>query len=95
MIQKNHEFSEVPFQCIFNDFGFLLDISMTTNLHVWFYCLPYNTLYHLRDWSHGVERFAFSECILFHVAGDRVGVQSFEDLDLKDLNPFYKGFERT
>ena len=28
-------------------------------------CLPYNTLYHLRDWSHGVERFAVSECILF------------------------------
>ena len=25
---------------------------------------------------------------------DRVGVKSFEDLDLKDLNPFYKGFER-
>ena len=24
----------------------------------------------------------------------RVGVKSFEDLDLKDLNPFYKGFER-
>ena len=23
----------------------------------------------------------------------RVGVKSFEDLDLKDLNPFYKGFE--
>ena len=24
---KSHEFLEVPFQCIFNDFGFLLDIS--------------------------------------------------------------------
>ena len=24
----------------------------------------------------------------------RVGVKSFEDLDLKDLNPFFKGFER-
>ena len=24
----------------------------------------------------------------------RVGVKSFEDLDLKDLSPFYKGFER-
>ena len=23
----------------------------------------------------------------------RVGVTSFEDLDLKDLNPFFKGFE--
>ena len=23
----------------------------------------------------------------------RVGVKSFEDLDLKDLNPFFKGFE--
>ena len=32
---------------------------------VLFYCLPYNILYHLRDWSHGVERFALSECILF------------------------------
>ena len=39
----------------FNDFSFLLDISMKINLHVWFY---------LRDWSHGVERFALSECIL-------------------------------
>ena len=26
--------------------------------------------------------------------GSRVGVKSLEDLDLKDLNPFYKGFER-
>ena len=34
--KKNHEFPEVPFQCIFNDFGFLLDISMKINLHVWF-----------------------------------------------------------
>ena len=34
---------------------------------VLFYCLPYNTLYHLRDCSHGVERFALSECILFLV----------------------------
>ena len=33
---------------------------------VLFYCLPYNILYHLRDWSHGVERFALSECILFN-----------------------------
>ena len=33
---KNHEFSEVPFQYIFNDFGFLLDISMKINLHVYF-----------------------------------------------------------
>ena len=34
-------------------------------MFILFYCLPYNTLYHLRDWSHGVERFALSECILF------------------------------
>ena len=26
-IQNNHEFSGVPFKCIFNDFSFLLDIS--------------------------------------------------------------------
>ena len=50
----------------FNDFSFLLDISMKINLHilVLFYCLPYNTLYHLRDWSYGIERFALSECIM-------------------------------
>ena len=50
----------------FNDFIFLLDISMKINLHVWFYFIVflYITLYHLRDWSHGVERFALSEGIL-------------------------------
>ena len=37
MDTKNHEFSEVPFQCIFDDFSFLLDISMKINLLVWFY----------------------------------------------------------
>ena len=37
-IQKKCDFSEVSFQCIFNDFGFLL-ISMKINLHVWFYSL--------------------------------------------------------
>ena len=43
---------------------------MKINLHnylVLFYCLPYNTLYHLRDWSHRVERFALSECILLNM----------------------------
>ena len=25
--KKNIEFSKIPFQCIFNDFGFLLDIT--------------------------------------------------------------------
>ena len=35
--KQNHDFSEVPFQCIFNDFSFLLDISMKITLHVWFY----------------------------------------------------------
>ena len=63
---KNPDLSEVPFQCIFNDFSFLLNISMKINLHVWFYFIvfPYNTLHHLRDWSHEVECFALSECIL-------------------------------
>ena len=42
--KKNHEFSEVPFQCIFNDFGFLLDISMKINLHVWFYFIVFLTI---------------------------------------------------
>ena len=37
--KKNREFSEIPFICIFNDFGFLLDISMKINLHVWFILL--------------------------------------------------------
>ena len=44
-IQKHHEFSEVPFQRIFNDFGFLLDISMKINLHVWFYFVFLTILY--------------------------------------------------
>ena len=35
-------------------------------MFILFYCLPYNTLYHLRDWLHGVERFALSECSLLH-----------------------------
>ena len=42
--KKNHEFSEVPFQCIFNDFGFLLDISMKNHLHVWFYFIIFLTI---------------------------------------------------
>ena len=37
MDTKNQEYSVVPFQCIFNEFGFLLDISSKINLHVWFY----------------------------------------------------------
>ena len=41
---------------------------------VLFYCLPYNILYHLRDWSHGVERFALSECILFSFGIESVNV---------------------
>ena len=31
MDTKNLEYSEVPFQCIFNEFGFLLDISSKIN----------------------------------------------------------------
>ena len=46
-IQKNHEFSEVPFQCIFNDFDFLLDISMKINLHVWFYFIVFLTILYI------------------------------------------------
>ena len=38
-IQKNQEFSELPFQCIFNEFGFLLHISSKINLHVCFILL--------------------------------------------------------
>ena len=30
-------FQRSPFQCIFNDFGFPLDIDMKINLHIWFY----------------------------------------------------------
>ena len=56
-IQKSQEFAEVPFQCIFNEFGFLLDISSKINLHVWFYFIVLLT--------HGVEHFALSAYILF------------------------------
>ena len=42
--KKNQEFSEVPFQCIFNEFGFLLDISSKVNLHVWFYFIVFLTI---------------------------------------------------
>ena len=43
-IQKNEEFSEVSFQCIFNEFGFLLDVSSKINLHVWFYFIIFLTI---------------------------------------------------
>ena len=39
-----HEFSGVPFKCIFNDFSFLLDISSKINLHVWFYFVVFFTI---------------------------------------------------
>ena len=51
----------------FNDFSFLLDISMKITLHVWFYLSSLQYFFHLRDWSHGVERFALSECILLYI----------------------------
>ena len=35
-----------------------------------------------------------SESCISNPICTRVRVKSFEDLDLKDLNPFYKGFER-
>ena len=46
-IQKFQEFSEVPFQCIFNEFGFLLDISSKINLHVWFYFIVFLTILYI------------------------------------------------
>ena len=46
------KFSEVPFQCIFNDFGFLLDISMKNNLNVLFYFIVFLTILEgLVTWS--------------------------------------------
>ena len=49
-------------------------------MFILFYCLPYNTLYHLRDWSHGVERFALSECILLlHVLHIILSIQLYLD----------------
>ena len=41
------EFSEVPFQCIFNEFGFLLDSSSKINLHVWFYFIVFLTILYI------------------------------------------------
>ena len=46
-IQKNEEFSEGPFQCIFNEFGFLLDVSSKINLHVWFYFIIFLTILYI------------------------------------------------
>ena len=50
--KKNHHFSEVPFQCIFNDFSFLLDISMKINLHAWFYFIVFLTILYI-TWETG------------------------------------------
>ena len=47
MDTKNHDFSEVPFQCIFIDFSFLLDISVKINLHVWFYFIVFLTILYI------------------------------------------------
>ena len=44
---KIQEFSEVPFQCIFNEFGSLLDISLKINLHVWFYFIVFLTILYI------------------------------------------------
>ena len=46
-IQKNQEFSEVPFQCILNEIGFLLDVSLKVNLHVWFYFIVFLTILYI------------------------------------------------
>ena len=45
--QKIHDFPEVPFQCILNDYSFLLDISMKINLHVWFYFIVFLTILYI------------------------------------------------
>ena len=45
--KKNQEFSEVPFQYIFNEFGFLLDISSKINLHIWFYFIVFLTILYI------------------------------------------------
>ena len=45
--KKNQEFSEVPFQCFFNEFGFLLDSSSKINLHVWFYFIVFLTILYI------------------------------------------------
>ena len=34
----------------------------------------YNTLYHFTDWSHGIEHFALSECILFYLVYHSKGI---------------------
>ena len=47
MDTKNHEFSEVPFSMYFNDFSFLLDISMKIDLHVWFYFIVFLTILYI------------------------------------------------
>ena len=47
MDTKNQEFSEDPFQCIFNEFGFLLDISTKINLYVWFYFIVFLTILYI------------------------------------------------
>ena len=47
MDTKIQEFSEVPFQCIFNEFGFLLDISSKINLHDWFYFIVFLTILYI------------------------------------------------
>ena len=46
-LKNNHEFSGVPFRCIFNDFSFLLDISSKINLHVWFYFIVFFTILYI------------------------------------------------
>ena len=52
MDTKIQEFSEVPFQCIFNEFGFLLDNSFKINLHVWFYFVFLTILYITLETGH-------------------------------------------
>ena len=69
----------------FNEFGFLRDSSLKINLHVWFYFIVSlnNTLYQFRDWSHGVERFALSECILFTYGMKRSSFTVYSQIEIR------------
>ena len=68
-IQKNQEFSEIPFQCIFIEFGFLLDISSKINLHVWFYFIVSVTILYITLETGHVESSVLlplsSSCLLY------------------------------
>ena len=66
-------------------------MKITGNLQylVLFYCLPYNTLYHLRDWLHGVKRFALSECILFPKCNSFGVISDLLNVEIKKFQSSY------